>query len=159
VYKVANRVVSHVVANLFHCWLLLPPPPGSYAYPPLHRSDGTPIGAVLGFCNMLNRLVLNNMMKGEQPRIALVFDAKGKTFRHDIYEEYKANRPPAPVDLVPQFGLIREVAKAYGIPQIEAPNFEADDVIATLATMALKEGLDANVLSGDKDLMQLVTPT
>ena len=108
---------------------------------------------------MLNRLVLNMLMKGEQPRIVLVFDAPGKTFRHDIYDLYKANRDAAPVDLVPQFALVREVAKAYGIVQLEAPTYEADDVIATLATMALKEGVDVNVLSGDKDLMQLVTPT
>ena len=108
---------------------------------------------------MLNRLVLNMMMKGEQPRIVLVFDSPGKTFRHDIYDLYKANRDEAPVDLIPQFGLIREVAKAYGIVQLEAPSYEADDVIATLATMALEEGLDTNVLSSDKDLMQLVTPT
>jgi DNA polymerase-1 len=108
---------------------------------------------------MLNRLVLNAMMKGDQPRVVLVFDAPGKNFRHGIYEAYKANRAEAPVDLIPQFPLIREVAKAYGIAQVEAPSYEADDVIATLATMALAEGLDCNILSGDKDLMQLVTPT
>jgi DNA polymerase I len=118
-----------------------------------------PIGAVLGFCNMLNKLVLNNMMEGKQPRIVLVFDAPGKTFRHGIYELYKANRSEAPVDLIPQFGMIREVAKAYGIAQIEVQTFEADDVIATLARMALQEGVDCNILSGDKDLMQLITPT
>lgn len=118
-----------------------------------------PIGAVLGFCNMLNRLVMTMMMEGNLPRIVLVFDAPGKTFRHGIYELYKANRPEAPVDLIPQFGLIREAAKAYGITQLEAPTYEADDVIATLATMALEEGIDCNILSGDKDLMQLVTRT
>jgi len=107
---------------------------------------------------MLNKLVLNMMMKGEQPRIALVFDAPGKTFRHEIYQDYKANRAEAPVDLIPQFGLIRQVATAYGIAQLEAPTFEADDVIATLANMAMEEGVDTNILSGDKDLMQLVTP-
>ena len=126
---------------------------------PLHRADATPIGAVLGFCNMLNRVVLNMMMKGEQPRIALVFDPPGKNFRHEIYDQYKANRDETPVDLIPQFAMVREVAKVYGIAQLEAPGYEADDVIATLATMALKEGLDVNILSGDKDLMQLVTKT
>lgn len=131
----------------------------SYAYPPLHRADGMPIGAVLGFSNMLNKLVLNRMMNGEQPRIVLVFDAPGKNFRHGIYEEYKANRAEAPVDLIPQFALIRAVAQAYGIVQLEAALYEADDVIATVARMALEEGLDVNILSGDKDLMQLVTPT
>lgn len=108
---------------------------------------------------MLNRLVLNAMMKGDRPRVVLVFDAPGKTFRHGIYQLYKANRAEAPVDLIPQFALVREVAKAYGIAQLEAPQYEADDVIATLATMAVKEGLDTNILSGDKDLMQLVTPS
>ena len=129
-----------------------------YSMPPLHRADGTPVGAVLGFCNMLNRLVLNRSLDGDQPRIVLVFDSKGKTFRHDMYPDYKANRGPCPEDLVPQFDLIREAATAYGIDQIEAPNFEADDVIATLATMAREEGINVHVLTGDKDLMQLVTP-
>lgn len=129
-----------------------------YSMPPLHRADGMPVGAVLGFCNMLNRLVLSRMLEGKCPRLVLVFDAKGKTFRHDLYDDYKANRPECPMDLIPQFDLIREAAEAYGIQQLEAPNFEADDVIATLATMALQEGVDTNILSGDKDLMQLITP-
>jgi len=129
-----------------------------YSMPPLHRADGMPVGAVLGFCNMLNRLVLNRSLSGDQPRIVLVFDSKGKNFRHEMYPDYKANRGPCPEDLVPQFDLIREAATAYGIDQIEAPAFEADDVIATLATMARKEGINVHVLSGDKDLMQLVTP-
>jgi DNA polymerase-1 len=76
-----------------------------------------PTGAVLGFCNMLNRLILNRMVSGERPRLVLVFDAKGKTFRHDLYPEYKGNRPSAPMDLIPQFDLIRDVAIAYGICQ------------------------------------------
>jgi len=129
-----------------------------YSMPPLHRADGTPVGALVGFCNMLNRLVLNRLLAGGQPRIVLVFDAKGKTFRHEMYPEYKANRSPCPVDLVPQFDLIRDAARAYGIDQIEAPTYEADDVIATLARMAREEGVNVHVLSGDKDLMQLVTP-
>ena len=129
-----------------------------YSMPPLHRADGMPVGAVLGFCNMLNRLVLNRSLSGDQPRIVLVFDSKGKNFRHEMYSDYKANRGPCPEDLVPQFDLIREAASAYGIDQIEAPSFEADDVIATLATMAREEGINVHVLSGDKDLMQLVTP-
>jgi len=111
-----------------------------YSMPPLHRSDGTPTGAVLGFCNMINRLVLNKLINGETPRLVLVFDAKGKNFRHELYEEYKANRPPCPVDLIPQFELVREAAKAFGIPQLEAAGYEADDVIATLATRAWEEG-------------------
>jgi 5'-3' exonuclease len=128
-----------------------------YSMPPIHRPDGMPTGAVMGFCKMLNSLLLNRMLEGEQPRLVLCFDAKGKTFRHDIYDKYKANRPAAPMDLVPQFDLVRQAAKAYGICQIEAIRFEADDVIATLACKAIEEGVDANIMSGDKDLMQLVT--
>jgi 5'-3' exonuclease len=128
-----------------------------YSMPPIHRSDGMPTGAVMGFCKMLNSMLLDRMLQGEQPRLVLVFDAKGKTFRHDLYSAYKGNRPSAPMDLVPQFDLVRQAAKAYGICQIQALSFEADDVIATLATVAVQEGVDANILSGDKDLMQLVT--
>lgn len=137
-----------------------------YSMPPIHRYDGMPTGAVMGFCNMLNKLALDEMVKAQQsgdeaslPRMVLVFDAKGKTFRHDIYQDYKANRPDAPVDLIPQFQLVRQAARAYGICQLEADTYEADDVIATLATMALEEGIDVNIFSGDKDLMQLVTET
>jgi 5'-3' exonuclease len=128
-----------------------------YSMPPIHRPDGMPTGAVMGFCKMLNSLLLNRMLEGEQPRLVLCFDAKGKTFRHDLSDDYKANRPAAPMDLVPQFELVRQAAKAYGICQIEAIRFEADDVIATLACKAIEEGVDANIMSGDKDLMQLVT--
>lgn len=128
-----------------------------YSMPPIHRPDGMPTGAVMGFCKMLNSMLLGRMLEGEQPRLVLCFDAKGKTFRHDLFDDYKGNRASAPMDLVPQFELVRQAAKAYGIFQIEAKYFEADDVIATLATMAVAEGVDANILSGDKDLMQLVT--
>jgi DNA polymerase-1 len=128
-----------------------------YSMPPIHRPDGMPTGAVMGFCKMLNSLLLNRMLEGEQPRLVLCFDAKGKTFRHEVYNKYKANRAAAPMDLVPQFDLVRQAAKAYGICQIEAQRFEADDVIATLACKAIEEGVDANIMSGDKDLMQLVT--
>jgi len=82
-----------------------------YSMPPLHRSDGTPTGAVLGFTTMINRLVLNKLLNGEQPRLVLVFDAKGKNFRHELYGDYKANRPPCPVDLVPQFELVRQAGE------------------------------------------------
>ena len=128
-----------------------------YSMPPIHRSDGTPTGAVLGFCNMLNRLVLNRMLEGDRPRLVLVFDHKGQSFRKELYNDYKGNRPAAPMDLIPQFNLIREAAIAYGIDQLEAPSYEADDVIATLATMAKAEGVDTNILSSDKDLMQLIS--
>lgn len=140
-----------------------------YSMPPLHRHDGMPVGAVMGFCNMLNRVLMNRAIESlisanddedtssiEPARVIMVFDAKGKNFRHDLYPEYKANRPPCPIDLIPQFDLIHEAAKAYGIPEVEAEGFEADDVIATLATSALTQGINTHILSSDKDLMQLV---
>lgn len=132
-----------------------------YSMPPLHRQDGTPVGAVLGVCNMINRLILTRSIRGDRPRFALIFDGvrKRKSFRHELYEEYKSNRPPCPVDLVPQFDLVRDAAIAYGIPCLEANGYEADDVIATLSTMALEDGVDVNIVSSDKDLMQLVTPS
>jgi DNA polymerase-1 len=129
-----------------------------YSMPPMHRHDGEPTGATLGFCNMLNKLVLTPMLNGEQPRVVLVFDSKdGTNFRKKLFPEYKGNRKPCPEDLIPQFEFVREAADAYGILQLEAPGFEADDVIATLSTMAMKEECHVNILSGDKDLMQLVT--
>jgi DNA polymerase-1 len=120
-----------------------------FSMPPLHCADGMPVVAALGFCDMLNGLVLSRMMKGECPWLVLVFDAKGKNFRHDLYDDYKPNWPECPMDLIPQFDLIREATEVYGIHQLEAPNFEACDVIATLVTMALKEGMSANILLGD----------
>jgi DNA polymerase-1 len=130
-----------------------------YSTPPIHRgSDGMPIGAVMGFCSMLNKLMLTSMLKGETPLLVHCLDAPGKSFRSDMYPEYKAHRPPCPLDLVPQFDLINKAARAYGMIQIQAVGFEADDVIATLATIgSQQEGLDVKILSGDKDLMQLVT--
>jgi DNA polymerase-1 len=124
----------------------------------MHRYDGEPTGATLGFCNMLNKLVMTPMLKGEQPRIALIFDSKdGTNFRKELYPDYKSHRPECPEDLIPQFDFVRDAADAYGILQLEAPGYEADDVIATLSTMAMHEGCHVNILSGDKDLMQLVT--
>ncbi len=129
-----------------------------YSMPPMHRYDGEPTGATLGFCNMLNKLILTPMLKGEQPRVVLVFDSKeGGNFRKKLYAEYKSNRNACPEDLIPQFDFVRDAADAYGICQLEAPGYEADDVIATLSSMAVKEGCHVNILSGDKDLMQLVT--
>ncbi|GMH57756.1 hypothetical protein TL16_g02459 [Triparma laevis f. inornata] len=127
-----------------------------YAMPPLHRSDGTPTGAVLGFCNMLNKLVMDRLLRGERPRLVMVFDCGGKNFRHELYSEYKQNRPPCPVDLIPQFDLIKDMASAYGVQQILAEGYEADDVIATLASRGVERGVNVNVVSSDKDLMQLV---
>ncbi|KAL7518315.1 hypothetical protein ACHAWX_003827 [Stephanocyclus meneghinianus] len=129
-----------------------------HAIPPLHHSDGTPTGALHGVCRMLQNLLLNRLLRGDRPRIVLVFDSKGANFRHDLYPEYKANRGPCPDDLVPQFELVREAAEAFGVVQVEAEGYEADDVIATLTLRALEEGVDVDILSGDKDLMQLITP-
>ena len=138
-----------------------------YSMPPIHRFDGEPTGATLGFCNMLNRLIMTPSFLDQQndpdnkklpPRIVLVFDSKdGTNFRKELYPEYKANRKACPVDLIPQFDHVRDAADAYGILQLEAAGYEADDVIATIATKALEEGCFVNILSGDKDLMQLVT--
>ncbi len=125
-----------------------------HALPPMNRPDGTPVNAVYGFCTMLQKL-MNDM---GATRIAVIFDAARKTFRQDIYPAYKANRPPPPEDLIPQFPLIREATRAYGLPSIELENFEADDLIASYARAALAEGQKVRIVSADKDLMQLVRP-
>ena len=103
-----------------------------HALPPLTRkSDGLPIGAVSGFCNMLHRLVVGAGTKGAT-HLAVILDHSSKSFRNEIYSEYKANRPPAPEDLVPQFPLIRDATRAFGLPCIEMEGYEADDLIACL---------------------------
>jgi len=129
-----------------------------HALPPLTRkSDGLPVGAVSGFCNMLYKLLQDNV-GGERPsHLAVIFDYSGKTFRNDIYSEYKAHRPPAPEDLVPQFGLIRQAVKAFSVPSIEMEGYEADDLIATYARQAEAQGATVTIISSDKDLMQLVS--
>jgi DNA polymerase-1 len=128
-----------------------------HALPPLTRkSDGLQINAVLGFCNMLWKL-LNEMKPEERPtHLAVVFDKSEKTFRTDFYPDYKAHRPPAPDDLVPQFPLIREAVRAFDIPCLEQPGFEADDLIATYARLACEVQATVTIVSSDKDLMQLV---
>ncbi|MGE3143038.1 MAG: DNA polymerase I, partial [Hyphomonadaceae bacterium] len=128
-----------------------------HALPPLTRaSDGAPIGAVSGFCNMLFKFI-EEMKAGEAPtHLAVIFDASEKTFRNELYPEYKAHRPPAPEDLVPQFPMIREAVRAFGVPCIEMNGFEADDLIATYARQAAKAGATVKIVSSDKDLMQLV---
>jgi len=129
-----------------------------HALPPLTRSDGTPVGAVQGFCNMLFKL-LEDLKGDEQPsHLAVIFDHSGKTFRNDIYPQYKAHRPPAPEDLVPQFSIIRDATRAFGTPSIEMQGFEADDLIATYARQAEAKGAKVTIVSSDKDLMQLVGP-
>ncbi|MCP5072448.1 MAG: DNA polymerase I [Rhodobacteraceae bacterium] len=128
-----------------------------HALPPLTRkSDGLPVGAVAGFCNMLFKFVEDQKGSDAPTHVAVVFDHKGKTFRSDIYPEYKANRPPAPEDLVPQFPLTRDATRAFNLACIETEGFEADDIIATLATRARDAGARVTVISSDKDLMQLV---
>jgi len=128
-----------------------------HALPPLTRkSDGLPIGAVSGFCNMLYKFVEDQKGIDAPTHVAVIFDAKGKTFRSDIYEAYKANRPPAPEDLVPQFPLTRDATRAFNLACIEQVGLEADDIIATLATQARDSGGRVTIISSDKDLMQLV---
>ncbi|HYD19624.1 MAG TPA: DNA polymerase I [Patescibacteria group bacterium] len=125
-----------------------------HALPPLNRPDGTPVNAVLGFTNMLVKL-LNDM---DVPSIAVIFDAKRANFRNEIYSQYKANRDDPPDDLIPQFALIREATEAFSIPAIELEGFEADDLIATYARLAVEAGRPVAIVSSDKDLMQLVRP-
>jgi DNA polymerase-1 len=129
-----------------------------HALPPLTRkSDGLPVGAVQGFCNMLYKL-LKQMSAQDQPtHIAVIFDKSSKSFRNEIYPQYKAQRPDAPEDLVPQFGLIRQATVAFNVACIEQDNYEADDLIATYARQAEAAGATVRIVSSDKDLMQLVT--
>ncbi|MEQ9527728.1 MAG: 5'-3' exonuclease H3TH domain-containing protein, partial [Parvibaculaceae bacterium] len=128
-----------------------------HALPPLTRkSDGLPIGAVAGFCNMLYKLIEDTKDEFEPTHLAVIFDASSKTFRNDIYAEYKANRLAPPEDLVPQFALVRDATRAFGVPCIEKLGFEADDLIATYARLAHEAGARVTIVSSDKDLMQLV---
>jgi DNA polymerase I len=129
-----------------------------HALPPLTRkSDGLPVGAVAGFCNMLWKLLVDMKAAPDAPtHLAAIFDHSEKTFRNDLYAEYKAHRPPAPEDLIPQFPLVREATKAFGVPCIELPGYEADDLIAAYACHVRDLGGEVVIVSSDKDLMQLV---
>ncbi|MDF0521311.1 DNA polymerase I [Bradyrhizobium yuanmingense] len=129
-----------------------------HALPPLNRkSDGLQVNAVLGFCNMLWKL-LREMPEDNRPtHLAIIFDKSEITFRNKIYPDYKAHRPPAPDDLIPQFALIREAVRAFDLPCLEQTGFEADDLIATYVRQACERGASATIVSSDKDLMQLVT--
>ena len=130
-----------------------------HALPPLTRaSDGMPVGAVHGFCQMLWKLLQDTKEAGEPTHFAVIFDAARKTFRSDIYPEYKAHRPPAPEDLVPQFDFIRQAVDAFGLPRIEQDGYEADDIIASYVKQTVTEGGEAVIVSSDKDLMQLIQP-
>ena len=128
-----------------------------YALPPLYRkSDGLPTGAVNGFCNMLYKFIEEVNIKVKPSHIAVIFDSARKTFRNEIYKDYKANRGDPPEDLIPQFKIIKESVKAFGIQSIELSGFEADDIIATYATKADRKNWQVSVVSSDKDLMQIV---
>ena len=128
-----------------------------HALPPLTRkSDGLPVGAVQGYCNMLWKL-LRDMKGADGPtHLVAIFDHSEKTFRNDLYDQYKAHRPPAPEDLAPQFPLVREATAAFGVHCVELPGYEADDLIATYACKARDAGGEAVIVSSDKDLMQLI---
>ncbi len=125
-----------------------------YALPPLTSPNGTPVGAVYGFCNMLHRLI----EKVDGNRLLVIFDAGRRTFRQDIYPDYKAHRAPPPDDLIPQFSLIREACEAFGVPSVELPGFEADDLLAAYAKASINCGDKTQIISADKDLMQLLRP-
>ena len=130
-----------------------------HALPPLTRkSDGLPVGAVQGFCNMLWKL-LKETKAGEKPtHLAVIFDHSSKSFRNDIYPQYKAQRPEPPADLRPQFGLIRQATRAFNVACVEQANDEADDLLATYARQAVEAGATCRIVSSDKDLMQLIRP-
>ncbi|KIE04524.1 DNA polymerase I [Candidatus Jidaibacter acanthamoeba] len=123
-----------------------------HSLPPLTRADGMPISCVYGFCNMLSKFLSND----KSDYLAVVLDSGKKNFRHDIFPQYKANRPQLPDDLIVQFPLIRETIEAFNITSLEADGYEADDLIAAYASDALKQGMEVKIISSDKDLMQLV---
>ena len=124
--------------------------------PPLTDPQGTPVGAVYGYTTMLWKLA-DDLNKADGPtHLAVILDKSSKSFRNDIYDKYKANRPPPPEDLVPQFPLIRDATRAFSLPLIEEDNVEADDMIASYARVAAARGWDVTIVSSDKDLMQLV---
>ena len=128
-----------------------------HALPPLNRkSDGLQVNAVLGFCNMLWKLLRDMPADNRPTHLAIVFDKSEVTFRNAIYPDYKAHRPPAPDDLIPQFALIRQAVHAFDLPCLEQSGFEADDLIATYARLACERGATTTIVSSDKDLMQLV---
>ena len=123
-----------------------------HALPPLNAPDGMPTGAIYGMTNMLKKLFAEYASE----RVVVIFDPRGKTFRNDLYAEYKANRPPVPEDLESQFGPLKEIIQALGVPLLQIDGFEADDVIATLSRQASADGAEVLIVSGDKDLAQLV---
>ena len=130
-----------------------------HALPPLTRkSDGLPVGAVAGFCNLMWNELSTSGGKTAATHIAVVFDAGAHTFRNDMFDQYKANRPPLPEDLRPQFPLTRDATRAFNVACIEMKGYEADDIMATLAVQAAAAGGGCTIISSDKDLMQLIGP-
>ena len=124
-----------------------------FALPQLATSDGIPTNAVYGFTTMLQRLINDY----KPSLLAMVLDAPGPTFRHEVYHSYKANRPKMPDSLAAQIPLIKEVIAAFNIPVIEKAGYEADDIIGTLARQAEADGAEVTIITGDKDLYQLVS--
>ena len=134
-----------------------------HALPPLSRkSDGLPVGAVAGFCNMLWKFLADHGQGNEgkdfkgPTHLAVIFDKSERTFRTEMYDQYKAHRPPPPDDLIPQFPLVRDATRAFGVPALEMEGYEADDIIATYARQAARGGAEVVIVSSDKDLYQLV---
>ncbi len=131
-----------------------------HALPPLTRkSDGMPVGAVSGFCNMLFKLLEDTKGEDAPSHFAVIFDHSSYSFRNDIYPDYKANRDEPPEDLRPQFALVRDATRAFNVACVEQEGYEADDLIATYAEQAAALGARVTIVSSDKDLMQLVTDT
>src|SRR5947209_8930674 len=129
-----------------------------HALPPLNRkSDGLQLNAVYGFCGMLWKLLRDMKPEDRPTHLAVVFDKSERTFRSEMYPDYKAHRPDPPDDLIPQFAFIREAVHAFDLPCLEQAGFEADDLIATYVREACDAGARATIVSSDKDLMQLVT--
>ena len=125
-----------------------------HALPPMTRPDGTPVNAVFGFTNMLAKLMKEHV----GTHLAVIFDAGRVTFRNRLYDAYKAQRPPPPDELIPQFALVREATEAFGVPAIELPDWEADDLIAAYCVATTEAGGQVTIVSSDKDLMQLIRP-
>ena len=123
-----------------------------HGLPPMTRPDGTPVNAVYGFTTMLMKLLDGT----DADHVAVLFDRARKTFRNEIYPQYKAHRPPAPDDLIPQFALVRDAVRAFGVAAVDSDGYEADDIIATYAREAVRQGAKVTIVSSDKDLMQLV---
>src|ERR1700710_3167487 len=159
--KAANKAPAKVPGKGDHVFLV----DGSsyifrayHALPPLNRkADGSQVNAVLGFCNMLWKLLREMPPDNRPTHLALICDKSEIPSRNKLYPDYRAARPPAPDDLIPQFALIREAVRAFDLPCLEQIGFEADDLIATYVRLACERGATATIVSSDKDLMQLVT--